>query len=180
MPETTKQVCRVTIDASIEDVWATLTQEGEVLPFFFGSVLHSQGMRPGARYAMRSPDGKFTGVVGEILEYDPPHRYVTTFRFTAYDDPPCKVTHELREVEGGVEYTLTSEQIPVNTKTERDMKQGGDFIVKTLKSVVETGKPPLKSRFILTMISLFSWTNPKRCRSEHWPLEDDGHSPGPA
>ena len=38
MPETTKQVFRITIRASIQQVWDTLTTEGEPLPFFFGSV----------------------------------------------------------------------------------------------------------------------------------------------
>ncbi len=171
MSKTTKLVSRIKINASIQDVWDTLTKDGEVLPFFFNSVLHTTTLAPGAPMRMRSPDGKYTGVVGEVLEIDPPHRYVTTFKFTNFDDPPCKVIHELREVEGGVEYTLTSEEIPADTKTEKQMKQGGDFIVKTLKGVVETGKPPLMSRFILTMISLFAWTTPKKCLSENWPLD---------
>ncbi len=110
-------------------------------------------------------------MVGEVLEIDPPHRYVTTFKFTNFDDPPCKVTHELKETDAGVVYTLTSESIPTGTKTEKQMRQGGDFITKTLKGMVEQGKPPLMSRLILTMISLFAWTTPKRCLSEHWPLD---------
>jgi len=171
-----KQISRVTIDAPIQEVWDLLTADGERLPFFFGTVRHSTGLKPGAEYAMRSPDGKFTGVVGEILECEPPHRYVMTFQFTAYDDPPCKVTHLLKEVDGGTEYTLICEDIPPGTKTERDMKQGGDFIVKTLKSVAETGKPPLKSKLILTMISLFSWTTPKRCLSTNFPLKSSSES----
>ncbi len=171
MPETTKIVNRVKIHAPIQQVWETLTKEGEVLPFFFNSVLHTTTLAPGAPMRMRSPDGKFTGVVGEVLEIDPPYRYVTTFKFTNFDDPVCKVTHELREVEDGVVYTLTSEEIPAGTKTEKQMKQGGDFIVKTLKGVVETGKPPMSSRLILWMISLFAWTTPKKCLSENWPLD---------
>ena len=155
MSKTTKQVQRITINATIQEVWDVLTKQGNVLPFFFNSVLHTTTLTPGAPMRMRSPDGKYTGVVGEVLEIDPPHRYVTTFKFTAFDDPPCKVTHELKEVEGGVEYTLTSEEIPSDTKTEKQMRQGGDFIVKTLKAVVETGKPPFMSRLILLMISLF-------------------------
>lgn len=169
--ETTKLVHRIHIKATIQEVWDALTKEGEVLPFFFNSVLHTTTLAPGAPMRMRSPDGKYTGVVGEVLEIEPPHRYVTTFKFTNFDDPVCKVTHELKEVDGGVEYTLTSEQIPPGTKTEKQMKQGGDFIVKTLKGVVETGRPPFTSRLILTMIGLFSWMTPKQCLSEHWPLE---------
>ncbi|MEL6105282.1 MAG: SRPBCC domain-containing protein [Planctomycetota bacterium] len=171
MPEKTKLVHRIRINASIQDVWDALTKEGEVLPFFFNSVLQTTSLAPGAPMRMRSKDGKFTGVVGDVLELDPPYRYVTTFKFTNFDDPPCKVTHELKEVDGGVEYTLISEQIPAGTKTEKQMKQGGDFITKSLKGVVENGRPPLGPRLILFMIGLFGWTTPKQCRSEHWPLD---------
>lgn len=171
MSETTKIVSRVTINASLQEVWDTLTKEGEVLPFFFNSVLHTTTLAPGAPMRMRSADGKYTGVVGEVLELDPPHRYVTTFKFTNFDDPICKVTHELKEVDGAVQYTLISEEIQPGTKTEKQMKQGGEFIVKTLKGVVETGRAPLSSRLILTMISLFAWTTPKKCLSEYWPLD---------
>ena len=171
MPEKTKIVNRVVIQASLQDVWDVLTKEGETLPFFFNSVLHTTTLAPGAPMRMRSADGKYTGVVGEVLEIDPPHRYVTTFKFTNFDDPVCKVTHELREVEGGVEYTLTSEEIEPDTKTEKQMKQGGAFITATLKGVVENGKAPFKSRMILFMIGLFSFMTPKECLSEHWPLE---------
>src|SRR5262249_32459663 len=71
----------------------------------------TDGLKPGGQIRMRSASGKYTGVVGEVLEFEPPHRYVHTFRFTQYDDPPCKVIHELREVPGGVEYTLINENV---------------------------------------------------------------------
>jgi len=171
MPETINLVHRIVINATIQDVWDALTKEGEPLPFFFNSALHTTKLAPGAPMRMRSADGKYTGIVGEVLEFEPPHRYTTTFKFTAYDDPPCKVTHELREVEGGVQYTLISETLAAGTKTRKQMKQGGDFIVKTLKACVETGRPPLKSRLILAMIGLTEWMTPKRCLSENWPLD---------
>ena len=156
---------------SIQEVWDTLTQQGQLLPFFFNSVLHTTTLAPGAPMRMRSKNGKYTGVVGEVLELDPPHLYVTTFKFTNFDDPPRRVTHQLKEVDGGVEYTLISENIPAGTNTEKQMKQGGEFIVKTLKGIVENGKPPASSRLVLTMIWLFSWTTPKRSLTENWPLD---------
>jgi uncharacterized protein YndB with AHSA1/START domain len=169
--EVTRFVHRVVIKASIQQVWDTLTEQGVKQPFFFNSVLHTTTLAPGAPMRMRTPDGKYTGVVGEVLELDPPHRYVTTFKFTNYNDPLCKVTHELKEVADGVEYTLTSENVPVGTKTESQMRQGGGFITKTLKGVVENGKPPFGSRMILTLIGLTAFLSPKVCRSENWPLD---------
>ena len=42
-----------------------------------------------------------------LREFDPPHRYSMTFKFTNFDDATCKVIHELKEVEGGTEYTFS-------------------------------------------------------------------------
>ncbi len=170
-PNTTKIVNQIMINAPIQQVWDTLTAEGDVLPFFFGTVMHTTTLGPGAPIRMRTSNGKYTGVVGEVLEFDPPFKYSMTFKFTNFDDALCKVTHELKEVEGGTEYTLISEDIPVGTKTEKNMKQGGDFITKCLKSCVETGKPIFLGRFIMLMGKLTAFMTPKQCLSENWPLD---------
>jgi hypothetical protein len=120
---------------------------------------------------MRSPNGKYTGVVGEVLELEPPFKYSMTFKFTNFDDAVCIVTHELKEVEGGTEYTLTSDRVPVGTKTEKQMASGGKIITSTLKSMVETGKPTSMARFIMVMGKLFAFTSPKQCLSSEWPME---------
>lgn len=169
--ETTTQVSQVIINAPIQQVWDALTKEGEVLPFFFGTVMHTTKFAPGAPVRMRSKNGKYTGVVGEVLELDPPHKYKMTFKFTNYDDPVCIVTHELREVEGGTEFTLTAEQVPVGTKTEKQMGGGGKIITSTLKSCVETGKPTALAKFIMISGQLFEFMSPKASLSKNWPME---------
>ena len=121
---------------------------------------------------MRTADGKYTGVVGEILEFDPPHRYGHTFKFTNYDDRPCKVFYDLKEVGGGVEFTLTAEEVPVATKTAKQMQGGADFTVKTLKAIVENGRPPLGTRALFTMFKLMAPFSPKTTLTEHWPLPE--------
>ena len=170
-PQTTTQISRITIQAPIAQVWEALTKEGEVLPFFFGSVMHTTTLAPGAPVRMRSANGKYTGVVGDVLELDPPYRYAMTFKFTNYDDAVCKVTHELKEVPGGTEYTLISEGVPVGTRTEKQMKQGGHIITTTLKSWVETGKPTSMARFIMLMGKAFGFMSPKQSLSRHWPMD---------
>lgn len=170
--EITTQVAQVTIQAPIQVVWDALTQEGEVLPFFFGTVLHTTTLAPGAPVRMRTPDGKYTGVVGDVLEFDPPHRYSMTFKFTNYDDPVCRITHELKELgPNQTEYTLTSEEVPAGTKTAKQMAQGGKFITTALKKYVETGKPTTMARFIMLMSRMMAFTTPKACLSENWPLD---------
>lgn len=170
-PELLTQVASIQINAPIEKVWKLLTQKGEVLPFFFGTVLDTTELAPGAPVRMRTPNGKYTGVVGEVLEFEPPRLYSMTFKFTNYDDPVCKVTHELQEKDGGTLYTLTSSEITPETKTASQMAQGSKIITECLKKLAETGKPTFMARFIMVMGKLMAFTTPKQCLSSHWPLD---------
>lgn len=170
MSEKEKVIFKVTIAAPIEQVWDRLTNTHDVLPFFFNSRIDTHGLKPGAPFRMRTTNGKYTGVIGEVLEWDPPHRYSHTFKFTQLDDAPCIVTYDLKAIQEGTEFTLTASEIPSQTKTAKYMKQGGDFIVTTLKAVVE-GKPlPFNSKFILWMCAMTEPFTPKKARSENWPL----------
>src|SRR5260370_41563691 len=103
--------------------------------------LDRNGLKPGGKMRMLMASGKYVGIVGDVLEVDPPRRYVHTLRFTRFDDPPCTVIHELREVEGGVEYSMILDNMPKGTKTEKQMKQGTNLILNTVKAIVETGRP---------------------------------------
>ena len=76
--------------------------------------------------------------------------------------------YDLKEVEGGVEFTLTADDLPVGTKTEKQMKQGGGMIVKTLKAIVENGRPALATRALYRVFSLLEFTTPEKCSSLHW------------
>jgi uncharacterized protein YndB with AHSA1/START domain len=168
--EADKSYFRVVIRAPIHKVWAELTRTDAVLPFFFNAVCKTTTLGVKAPVRMRSKDGKYTSVVGEVLEFDPPYRYAHTFQFTNFDDPPCVVRYVLKEVDGGTEFTLINENVPPGTKTEKYMTQGGTFITENLKSIVETGKPTAGGKFALFMMGLFAPFTPRRCRSENWPL----------
>lgn len=170
MADTVTSVAKVVIRGRIEDVWREITKTGEVQKCMFNMQMHTPGLKVGAPMQMRSPDGKYVGVVGEVLEFDPPRLYSHTFKFTSYDDPPCKVTYELKEVPEGVEFTLTATDIPAGTKTAKQMVPGGEMIVKTLKSVVETGKPPFGIRCLYVLFKLMAFTTPKKCLSSNWPM----------
>ena len=170
MAETTRVVSKIFIRGSITDVWREITKTDQLQKAFFNMRMHRNGDKPGAKVQMRTGNGKYTAVVGEVLEFDPPRRFAHTFRFTQYDDPPCKVIYDLVEVQGGVEFTLTTDELAVGTKTAKDMTRGGDFICKTLKSIVETGRPPFGVRMLHVLFKLLAFTTPKKCRSENWSL----------
>ena len=169
-----KLVSRVTIKGRIEDVWREITKTDEPQLAMFGAQMHRIGLQPGSPIQMRTPDNKYTSVVGEILEVEEPYRFSHTMKFTAYDDPYCRVTYELKEVDGGVEFTLTSEDIPPDTKTAKDMTRGGDFIVKTLKAIIENGKPSAGTRMLYGVFKVLAPVmTPKQCLAEQWPFDSD-------
>jgi uncharacterized protein YndB with AHSA1/START domain len=170
-PKTTESaVFKVTIKGPIDAVWREITKTDSVQRAMFNMRLHTPGLKPGAPFQMRSKDGKVVGIVGEVLEFDPPHRYVTTFKFTRFDDPPCKITYELREVAGGTEFVMTLDDLPPGTVTSKQMLQGSALILNTLKSLVETGKLPLGTRVLYTIFALLGPLAPKKTRAENWPL----------
>ncbi len=161
-------VHEVVIEAPIDRVWAEVTKTHEVQKAMFDMRMDAR-LEVGAPFRMRSRDGKYTGVVGEILEVDPPHRLAFTFKFTLHDDPACRVTYELEEAEGGTRFRMTSDRLPLGTKTAKQMTQGGQLIVDTLKAVCETGRPSFKVRTLYAIFALTAPFTPKRCLSTNWP-----------
>ncbi len=92
-----KQVYRVMIDAPIDRVWSELVATTAPRPFFWNSNWDTREMAAGNAYRMVSNNGKTVAVIGKILEMDPPHRLVHSFRLTALPDPPSQVTYMLKE-----------------------------------------------------------------------------------
>jgi uncharacterized protein YndB with AHSA1/START domain len=166
-----KQVFRVVIAGSQDAIFRELTATDRPLGAIFNSRMHTTGLRPGGRIQMRTVSGGHTIVQGDVLEYDPPHRFTHTHRFTQHDDPVCKVTYELRPVTGGVEVTLTVDDVPVGTKTATEMQRGGMFILGNLKAIVETGRPPLATRLMYAAFGALEFVLPKKTKSANWPLE---------
>lgn len=165
----TRAVFKIHIDGTAEAVWTEITRTNGLNAAFFNMRMDVDTFAPGGKLRMRSPDGKYTGVVGEILECDPPRRLVHTFKFTAYDDPPCRMVYEIRDLaEGGVEFLLLAEDIPFGTKSAKQLSSGGGMIVKTVKSIVETGRPSFGTRMFYVFIRMMSPLTPRRCRSENW------------
>jgi uncharacterized protein YndB with AHSA1/START domain len=133
--------------------------------------MHVPSLAAGSPLRMRSPDEKYTAVVGDILEVDAPRRFSHTMMFTQLTDAPSKVTYELTEKDGGTELLMLLDDVPAGSKSEGYMMSGGTFITQTLKSVIETGRPSFKTRLFLGMIGALSFMSPKICRTENWPFD---------
>lgn len=172
MAEPGKAVFRIVIDGTMEAVFRELTKTGEPQGAVFNSMLtlDQPGLVRGRKMQMRTVSGKHAIVVGEVVEHSPPSRFAHTHRFTQYEDPSCTVVYDLRKVEGGVEVTLTVEAIPAGTGTEKEMMKGGDFILKNLKAIVETGRPPLGTRLMYAMFGALEFVLPAKTKSGNWPF----------
>ena len=177
MADKGKGVYRIVINGSQEAIFRELTATDRPLGAIFNSRMHTTGLRTGGRMQMRTVSGQYTVVDGEVIEYDPPRRFVHTHRFTSHDDPVCRVTYELKPVTGGIEVTLTVDDLPLGTKTAKEMESGGMFILKNLKAIVENGRPPLGTRLMYLMFGAMEFVLPKKSRSENWPLEGSPTNP---
>jgi hypothetical protein len=172
MAESRNAVFRTVVKGSMEAVFRELTRTGEPQAAVYNAVLtlDAPEIARGCRMQLRTASGRHAIVVGEVVAHEPPRRFAHTHRFTQHDDPFCTVTYDLQAVDGGVEVTLTVENIAAGTATEREMRRGGDFILRNLKAIVETGRPPLATRLMYAMFAALEFVLPARTRSEHWPL----------
>jgi uncharacterized protein YndB with AHSA1/START domain len=163
-------VFRVFIAADIQRVWRELTKTGEAQGAVFNAWLHTTGLKAGERMQMRTGSGKHVIVDGEIVTFEPPHRFAHTHRFTQYDDPACTVSYELKPVGNGVEVTLRVIGMPAGTRTAKSMASGGNMIVNTLKAICEDGRPSLPTRLMYWMFEHMEFVLPASTRTEAWPL----------
>lgn len=168
--QTDRLVNKIVIRGRIDDIWRELTKDNEPQAAVFNAWLHAQRLAPGAKLQMRTGDGKFVLVIGDVLEFNPPHRFAHTFRFTQYDDAPCTVIYELKPVPAGVEVSLIVENIPMGTRTAKEMTSGATRILETLRVVVEKGRAGLGTRAMYWLMDRMTFVLPKRCRAEAWPL----------
>ena len=166
-----KEVYRVLIDAPIETVWSELVKTTSPRPFFWNGTWDTPELAAGSPYRISSNQGKAVAVIGRILEMDPPHRLVTTFRLTALPDPPSQVTYLLKEKDGGTEFSLVTERVLAGSKSEKSMAGGSRFIVENFKAYMETGKVTFGARITLALYKLMAPLTPKSMHADNWPLE---------
>ncbi|MDH3373624.1 MAG: SRPBCC domain-containing protein [Gammaproteobacteria bacterium] len=162
---------KVLIRAPIDAVWSELVNTAAPRPFLWNSAWDTKEMAAGNAYRMVSNNGKTVAVVGEILEIEPPHRLVTSFRLTALDDPPSRVTYTLEETPEGTEFMLITESVVAGSRSEKSMADGSKFIIANIKAFIETGKVTLGARLMLAIYKLMAPLTPKGMRAENWPLE---------
>jgi uncharacterized protein YndB with AHSA1/START domain len=132
------------IAATPETVWEALTDPAFTAQYFFGRTVEIEPKIGGA-FVMRMPDGR-VDVQGEVVEWSPPRRLVTTWTIDWHADmrqlPPCRISYDIEPAGDCVRLTLTeSYSWDVPEALLSGGRAGWPAILSGLKSVLETGKP---------------------------------------
>lgn len=159
----TTQVYRVYIKATPEAIWDAITNPAWTARYGYGG--HAEyDLRPGGSYrGLASDDMRAHGAAmgfevpdvaadGEVIEADPPHRLVQTWRMLM--DPALaaegftRLTYEIEASEGGVTKLTVTHDLEGAPKLAalvagemEDQGAGGgwSWILSGLKSLLETG-----------------------------------------
>lgn len=161
-----RQVHVVEINAPVAEVWAEITKLKQIQKPMFGTVLDTD-FKPGSRMLYRSEDGRRVFILGEVREFDPPRRFVHTFRFTQLDESPTLVEWDLEETAGVTRVKVTHSKFVDQRRTAESVRTSWANILKNIKAVVETGNVPLKTRLMLGMMSAFIFMAPKATLREN-------------
>jgi uncharacterized protein YndB with AHSA1/START domain len=141
---TPRTVYVIYIAATAEKVWQALINPAFTARYFFGRTVEIEP-RVGGAFVMRMPDGR-VDVKGEVVEWSPPRRLVTTWTTDWNTDmrqlPPCRISYDIDPAGDSVKLTLTeSYSWDVPEALLSGGRAGWPAILSSLKSVLETGSP---------------------------------------
>ena len=157
---TTTQVHRVWIKATPEAIWTAITDPEWTDRYGYGGIAEYGDLQPGTAYRILAGSGMqaqgVTGPVvdGEIVEADPPRRFVQTWRLlmdpAMAAEPMTRVSYDIEPQGGGVTRLTVTHELEgapvtaamVEGASEEPGAGGGwAWILSDLKSLLETGAP---------------------------------------
>jgi uncharacterized protein YndB with AHSA1/START domain len=156
----TTQIYRVWIKATPEAIWAAITDPEWTDRYGYGGFVDYGDMQPGTPYAVTAGSGmQEHGVAGpvvdgEIVEADPPRRFVQTWRMLM--DPAMaaegftRLSYDIDPLDGGVTRLTVTHELDGTPRlanlvdgSQEDKGAGGGWawVLSDLKSLLETGTP---------------------------------------
>jgi uncharacterized protein YndB with AHSA1/START domain len=136
------------IGTTPERLWSALTSPEFTRQYWFGMQQESD-WKPGSSWRLVFADGRVADT-GEILEADPPRRMVIRWRnefrpeLTAEGYSQCTI--ELEPGDSAVKLTITHTIDCADSKLITAVSGGWPLILSNLKSLLETGKPVMKTK----------------------------------
>lgn len=124
------------INASCEKVWSYLTDKKKLGTWFHAAA---ENLSAGNKYSLLSTDRPGEHLLGgKVLEFNPPHRLVTTFTHQWMNHVETIVTWDLFPVEGGTRLQLTHsgfEKTETPFKLAQDHDEGWDEHLAKLRTL---------------------------------------------
>ena len=156
----TTQVYRIYIKATPQAIWDAITDPEWTDRYGYGGrVSFDPEFRPGTHYehatseAMRAMGASDVAIDGEIVEADPPHKLVVTWRMAMDEGLAAegftRLTYEIAEGTGGVTKLTVIHELEGAPKLQlllsggmEDQGAGGgwNWVLSDIKSLLETGK----------------------------------------
>lgn len=151
----TVKMFRVYIRAGAQQVWDAITDPAWNARYGYPGT-NEYDLRPGGKFEAVMPAGMlgpdpFVGVDGEVVECDPPHRLVQTYRFLFTPEQVEEGFHEVvwdvHEEQGGVTRLTVTHDVtnaPIASAMidgDTDLHEGGGgwaWILSGLKTLLET------------------------------------------
>lgn len=159
-------VLSIKIQAPRQTVWDEITKTGAIQRALYNTVLETT-LEPGSRLRYYSPDRKRVFIIGEVMEVDPPSRFVHTYVMTQNPEPPTVVTWELTDEGDGCRVTLThSGWTTAHSKPEK-VVGGWQQILGLLKADLESGTLPFGARVMYAVMGAMMWALPARTKTEN-------------
>jgi uncharacterized protein YndB with AHSA1/START domain/DNA-binding transcriptional ArsR family regulator len=138
-------VYQIYIQARPEQVWQAITDPDMTEQYYMGTRIESD-FAPGSPYVYRMPDGQ-PMLDGTIVESDPPHRLVMTFRplwtRDGEDAAVSRVTWEITPHENQSKLALIHEGLDPDSELGRGVQDGWTRIISGMKTYLETQRVPV-------------------------------------
>jgi uncharacterized protein YndB with AHSA1/START domain/DNA-binding transcriptional ArsR family regulator len=137
-------VYQIYIQATPEQIWHALTDPDTTPHYYFGTRFESD-LTPGSPYVYRTPDGS-PMLDGTIVESDPPHKLVMTFRplwAGGEEAPVSRVTWEITPKEEQCRLAVVHEGLDLESELGQGIQDGWAQIASALKSYLETQRAPV-------------------------------------
>ncbi|AWU98207.1 hypothetical protein DM992_00465 [Burkholderia sp. JP2-270] len=129
------------IAATPERVFDTLTNAELTKDYWVRHRNASSDWRPGSRWEHQDyDDPSRVDIVGEVVENDPPHRLVVTWRTPSGDGEESRVTYLVEPHEGVVKLTVTHDGLVAGLEMDRGIRGGWPVVLSSLKTLLETGQ----------------------------------------
>jgi len=159
------RICSIVIDAPVQEVWDEITKTGSVQRPLYNTVLEVE-LEEGGSLRYYSPDRKRVFVAGRVLEVEPPHRLRHTYIFTMKPDVETEVTWQLEPADGGCRVTVTHAGWPTEKEAAKH-GAGWNEILALLKSEVESGDIPTRTKIMYRIQGLFMFALPSSTRRSY-------------